>query len=134
MKADLPKIWISYNRIFIQSYLPDFTREDYSELMNSKDVKEFGEWLEKNGSELLENISKISGEPWKIKEIPIYLIPDKAGVKSFSHPLVLRWGGDMEYRHLVLAHELVHINLFDKDSPDIEERCWAIGEEALKKY
>ncbi len=142
----IPKIWLSYDKILIESYISDFSNEDYLKFKNSEEVKKFNLLLEKISPNLLKNISKLSGIRWCRKEIPIYLVPD-IPKKSFAHPLVLILKGGLERRFLVLAHELVHVNFIadgDRffigenkekrmDLPNIEAICWLISKLALQK-
>ncbi len=144
-RTKIPKIWLSYDRVLIESYIPDFSNEDYIKFKNGEKIAVLNSFLEESGEKLLRNISKLSGVPWHRKEIPVYLIPN-IPLKSFSHPLVLIARKPLEQRLIILAHELVHINLLaDRDTlligkkreakmdlPNIEAVCWLIGKKALE--
>lgn len=142
----IPKIWLSYNKILIQSYLQEFSRQDYLSFSKSKKVKEINDFIKKYRDNLLENISKLSGIPWFRKEIPVYLVPSKK-IKSFSHPLVLSLKNrDTKVELLILAHEFCHINLIaDRDflffnnaktkriDFNDEVFCWVVAKIAIQK-
>lgn len=146
MASKIPKIWLSYNKILIQSYLQEFSRQDYLKFSKSKKVKEFYDFIQKYGDSLLDNIGKLSGIPWFRKEIPVYLVPNKK-IKSFSHPLVLSLKNkDTKVELLVLAHEFCHVNLIaDKDclffnntktkQIDFNDEvfCWVVAKIAMQK-
>ena len=68
----------------------------------------------KNGTKLLNAISRFTGYRWNSKSIDVYIV-EHFPIPAISSPLIINYYKDADYMLYLLVHELVHNNLANKE-------------------
>ncbi|HOW36892.1 MAG TPA: hypothetical protein PLK34_01440 [Candidatus Pacearchaeota archaeon] len=117
----IPKLFLDYsypyNRLFNKILGKSFSDEDLIELKEK--YAKFEKLYYKYAEKILELIEKYN-EPWQKKVIRIYPAGEMLPF-SVSSPLTLKYDENERYLLVVLIHELIHNNFFEKKFPNRKE-------------